>query len=355
VPEPEGSGRRPPPQRPLGSGAEARAREPIAAFAARRRPDWDALAQLLRKLDARRLELAEVEALDRLYRRAASDLARAQRDYAGTEVQRALNALCARAYARIYRTPRDRGAALRRFYRVELPALVQAERRFVLASAALLLLGVAVGALAVMAQPPGAETLVPEAVRQSVDEGEMWTDVLSLSPPEAVASRIATNNLAVVVATFAGGLLFGLGTGATLLFNGALLGAVGVYCARHGMLGRLLLFIGAHGPVELSVIVLAGAAGLMLANALLDPGDLPRGAHLQARGRRGAALVLGCAPFLALIGLVEGYVSPAPFLPGWAKVAAGAALGAALWGYLLLGGRGREARDATSSPEPRGR
>src|SRR5262249_36292327 len=88
----------------------------------------------------------------------------------------------------------------------------------------------------------------------------------------------------------------------------------------------------------------------MLADALLDPGDLPRGAHLQARGRRGVALVLGCAPFLALIGLVEGYVSPAAFIPGWLKLAAGAALGAALWGYLLLGGRAREVRATSGSP-----
>lgn len=324
--------------------------EPIAAFVARRRADWEELSGLLSKLDAGALQLPDVEALDRLYRRAAADLARAQRDYAGTDVQRALNQLCARAYARIYRTPRDLSAALRRFYRAELPALVRAERRFVIASAALLFGGVAVGALAVAAQPAGAEGLVPEAVRQSVDEGQMWTDVLSLSPPEAVASRIATNNLAVVAATFAGGLLFGLGTLAALVFNGVLLGAVGAYCARHGLLGRLLEFIGAHGPVELSVIVLAGAAGLMLADALLDPGDRSRGARLQERGRRGAALVLGCAPFLALIGLVEGYVSPAPFLPASLKLLLGAALGAALWGYLLLGGRAREARATSGSP-----
>jgi len=317
--------------------------EPLAAFVARRRADWEALSALLETLDSGRLSLPDVESLDRLYRRAAADLARAQLEYAGTDVHRALNQLCARAYARIYRSPRDRAAQLSRFYRRELPALVRAERRFVLASAALLWGGVAVGALAVAAQPAGGERLVPEAVRQSVDEGQMWTDVLSLSPPEAVASRIATNNLSVVVVTFAGGLLFGLGTVSVLAFNGVMLGAVAAYCARHGLLPRLLEFIGAHGPVELSVIVLAGAAGLMVADALVDPGERTRRARLQERGRRGAALVLGCAPFLALIGLVEAYVSPAAFLPGALKLGAGAALGAALWGYLLLGGKAPDA------------
>jgi len=324
--------------------------EPIASFVARRRPDWEALSALLSRLDGGRLELPEVEALDRLYRRAVADLSLARLEHPGTDAERALNQLCARAYARIYRAPRDRGAALRRFYASELPALVRAERRFVLLSAALLLGGVAVGALAVAARPEVAERLVPEAVRRSVEEGEMWTDVLSLAPPEAAASRLATNNLGVMAAAFAGGLLGGLGTAAVLVFNGVMLGAVGAHCARSGLLPRLLDFIFAHGFVELSVIVLAGAAGLMLADALLDPGDLSRGARLQERGRRGAALVLGCAPFMALCGLVEGYVSPAAFLPGPLKLLAGAALGAALWGYLLLGGRAKEGRATSGSP-----
>ena len=324
--------------------------EPIASFVARRRPDWEALSALLSRLDGGRLGLSEVEDLDRLYRRAAADLSAARLEYAGTEAERALNQLCARAYARIYRAPRDRIAALRRFYRSELPALVRAERRFVLLSAALLLGGVAAGAVAVAARPEAAGWLVPEGVRRSVDEGEMWTDLLSLVPPEAAASRIATNNLSVMVAAFAGGLLGGLGTVAVLVFNGVVLGAAGAYCARSGLLPRLLEFVCAHGFVELSVIVLAGAAGLMVADALLDTGDLPRGARVQARGRRGAALVLGCAPFLALCGLVEAYVSPAPFIPAPLKLLSGAALGAALWGYLLLGGRANEARATSGSP-----
>lgn len=310
--------------------------EPISTFVARRRPEWDALQALLERLDRRALGLEELEALDRLYRRSAADLARAQLQYPGTDVQRFLNQLCARAYARIYRTPKDRAAAVVRFFRRDLPALVRAELRYVAASAGLFAAGIALGALVVAVEPRGAELLVPAGVRDAVSERRMWTDdLLSVYPPSVAASAIATNNLTVTVMAFAGGLLAGLGTAFVLVNNGVLLGAVFAHCAQAGMAWPLVAFIGAHGPVELSVIVLAGAAGLMVGDALIDPGERPRGAHLQARGQRAVALVVGCAPFLALIGVVEGYVSPGDLFPGAVKLALGLGLGAALWTYLL--------------------
>jgi uncharacterized membrane protein SpoIIM required for sporulation len=313
--------------------------EPISSFVARRRTEWERLQALLGALDRRAVRLGDLESLDRLYRRTAADLARAQVQYPGTDAHRFLNQLCARAYARIYRTPRDRGAAVARFFRRELPALVRGELRYVAASAALFVAGIALGALVVAVEPRGAELLVPATVRDAVAERRMWTDdLLSVSPPSVAASAIATNNLTVTVAAFAGGLLAGLGTAFILVNNGVLLGAVFAHCAQAGMGWRLVAFVGAHGPVELSIIVLAGAAGLMVADALIDPGERPRGAHVQARGRRAVAMVLGCAPFLALIGVVEGYVSPGDLFPAAVKLLLGMGLGAAFWLYLVLTG-----------------
>ena len=73
--------------------------------------------------------------------------------------------------------------------------------------------------------------------------------------------------------------------------------------------------------------------------ALIDPGELPRGQALSLRGREAVKLVLGCAPFLALIGVVEGYVSPGSLFPTWVKAGLGLSLGALFWGYLLRAGR----------------
>ena len=317
---------------------------PLPAFVARRRPDWDALQGLLTRQREGKLRLEELRTLDVLYRRAAADLARAQTFYAGTDVHRFLNQLCAQAYAAIYQPPRERWAALRAFYRHELPRTLRANGLFVAASAGVFLLGVLLGAVVVWLQPRGAELLVPEHLREYIARKEMWTDgILTVAPPNAVASGIATNNLTVIIFTFASGLLLGLGTVFALLNNGVHLGSVAALCVHEGMGPKLLDFIAAHGPVELSIIVIAGGAGLMVGQALIDPGELPRSQALVLRGREAVKLVLGCAPFLALIAVVEGFVSPGDFFPSWLKGVLGLTLGSLLWLYLLRAGGTREA------------
>ncbi|MFP2934432.1 stage II sporulation protein M, partial [Pyxidicoccus sp. 3LG] len=244
-------------------------------------------------------------------------------------------------HAAIYQPPRERWPAVRALLPARVPRHPAARAARSWAPAPRCSgLGLLLGAAVVLWEPRGAELLVPESVRQYVAQGRMWTDdILSVAPPNSVASGIATNNLTVTIATFALGMLFGLGTLYMMVNNGVHIGAIAALCTREGMGLGLLDFIAAHGPVELSIIVIAGAAGLMVGQALIDPGELPRGQALALRGREAVKLVLGCAPFLALIGVVEGYVSPGSLFPTWVKAGLGLSLGTLFWVYLLRAGR----------------
>jgi hypothetical protein len=77
----------------------------------------------------------------------------------------------------------------------------------------------------------------------------------------------------------------------------------------------------------------------MVGQALIDPGDLPRGQALALRGKAAVKLVLGCAPFLAAIAMVEGFISPGSLFPTALKSALGLTLGVLFWSYLLRAGR----------------
>jgi uncharacterized membrane protein SpoIIM required for sporulation len=310
--------------------------ESPARFVQRRRPDWDALEQLLVRGERSALRLEEVEQLDRLHRRAASDLAHVQAHFPASDVERFLHQLLGRVITTLYRPPLEPGARLTRFYAETFPQALRAVLPQIGVSAGLFVLGLLLGAVVVLLEPRGAELLVPEHLRRAIAAGRLWTDdLLSVMPPSVAAGAIATNNLTVTIAAFATGLLAGLGTVFLLVNNGLMIGAVAAACARGGMLGALLDFIGAHGPVELSIIVIAGGAGLRLGQAVIAPGELPRGQALRLGAREGVTLVLGCAPFLAAIGVVEGFISPGALFPTWAKALLGVALGAAFWGYVL--------------------
>jgi len=102
--------------------------------------------------------------------------------------------------------------------------------------------------------------------------------------------------------------------------------------------------------------VLAGAAGLVLGHAVLEPGEWSRAEALRRRGRDAVLLALGAAPALAAIAVLEGYVSPGTWLPAGLKAALGLALAAAGWSYLLRSGapsagsaRARDARALSRS------
>src|SRR5205085_3462129 len=105
--------------------------------------------------------------------------------------------------------------------------------------------------------------------------GKTWTDIEPALRP-AMATLIFTNNIRVAFLAFAGGVLFGVGTAYVLVANGLLLGGVLGAAQYYGVAPLLWAFISPHGYIELTCIVIAGGAGLMLGDALLRPGLLRR-------------------------------------------------------------------------------
>ena len=107
----------------------------------------------------------------------------------------------------------------------------------------------------------------------------------TISP--TLAAEIFTNNIQVAFLAFAGGILFGLGTLYVLIQNGIMLGAVAGLAIGAGNGRPFFELVLAHGVLELSCIAVAGAAGLRLASAIVDPGTRTahgRVAHRSARG-----------------------------------------------------------------------
>lgn len=315
--------------------------EPLADFVSRRRPQWTRLEELLVALERKKADLAALSELDRLYRDTAADLALAQLAYGGTDVHRYLNNLSAKAYGSIYRAAPARMAAVKRFFARDFPQAVRDELAYFRLSVSLIALGALVGAFSVTWVPGGADLLVDDNLRSIVDNHQLWVDSADRVAPVEMAIAIFTNNLGVIFKAFAFGLTAGLLTVVVLGWNGIQLGALMAYCFQHGVGGRLLLFTAAHGWLELSIIALAGAAGLMVGHALLDPKELPRGEALRDRGKKAVQIVLGCAPFLIATGFVEGFVSPGNVVPAPLKIVLGLAICAAFWAYLLRAGSSR--------------
>jgi len=144
----------------------------------------------------------------------------------------------------------------------------------------------------------------------------------------------------ILIATVAyvGGILFTLPTIMILVSNGVQLGALFGLVAANGLGPGLFDFVIAHGVLELSIVVAAGASGLRMGWALVQPGPYSRGDALRQAANSAVVLLIGLGPLLVASGLIEGNLSPsdAPFP---LKLAVGLLTGVLFWGYLMLAGR----------------
>jgi uncharacterized membrane protein SpoIIM required for sporulation len=303
-----------------------------------RSESWRELDDLTRRAGRRagRLGGDGVLRLGELYRAAAADLALARRRWPGDPVVARLEDLVGRARHLVYAAPRRRFSGLR-FLATDYWRLV-AERPLLLGVSALLLFAPAVLAGGWALDDPGAAGgLVPDEYR-SVTEPRTTTD-LGFSPSEEAgfAAEIFTNNIRVTFVAFAGGMTAGLLTASVLLFNGVLLGTVAGLAWGAGNGEPFVELVAAHGILELSCIVVAGAAGLRLGWAIVAPGRLQRGTALQREAKRAVLIALGTAPWLVLAGLVEGFLTPSGLglVPA---LAIGLALGATYWALIAWRG-----------------
>jgi uncharacterized membrane protein SpoIIM required for sporulation len=120
------------------------------------------------------------------------------------------------------------------------------------------------------------------------------------------ASFLFTHNARVGMLCFALGFLAGAPVFLLLLTNGLLLGAFGALFAGRGLGAEFWAWVSPHGVTELLAVVLCSAGGLVLAQALVFPGRIPRLRNLALRGREAGVLLLGAVVMLLLAGLIQG-------------------------------------------------
>ncbi len=265
-----------------------------------------------------------------LYRQVAADLSVLRQDSTARAYAAHVNQLLARAHHIIYSGRKTNLRTLFLFLRDEYPALFQRQIGFVLASLGVSLAWGLLGAALTSARPEFMRHFVGPEMIATMERHEMWThSVVSVAP--MATSAIMTNNLSVSFVTFAGGIVFGLGTFFNLSVNGMLLGVVGAACHQYGMSVALWSFVAPHGALELPSIVIAGAAGFRLGYAMLFPGALRWKDSVAQGGIEATRLVSGIIPLLVIAGCLEGFFSPSE-APVWLKFT----VGGLLFSLLLL-------------------
>ncbi len=336
----------------------------LNAFVEERRPSWRRLEQLVARLEAagvtslatgdasketttegakipaHQRTVAAARELAHLYRAACADLIRARSETANAELIGYLNGLVGRAYAVIYRGRRFRLSSALRFVLVTFPRRVRARWGYVLAATAFFVAGLAFAWIAETYDPNAKHYFLPPqyaAVEDQIQNSPAAAGGTAMPPALnlVMSSQIMTNNISVSFGAFAAGGTAGVGTAGVLFYNGIILGDMAAIFQRHHLADGFWSLILPHGVIELTAIMIAGAAGFLIARAIVAPGDMGRRAALTLYGLEAVELAIGCALLLVPAGLIEGFITPQPGIPIAGKIGIGALTGVALIVYFV--------------------
>ena len=296
-----------------------------------------------------------------LYRSVSADLARATSYQISPAIVKDLRELTTRGYSQIYQgSRRQEWQALKDFYQYGFPAVVQQCWGYIAVATLIFIAGGAVGWWYAW-QDDSFMTLVlgkgfVEEVRSS---RELWTvSILGVEP--VASSGITINNILVSLFAIIGGVTTylpqvpiitppGASTVYMMGFNGLMIGCVSALVAQVNLAYDLWAFIFPHGALELPAIFFAGGAGLLLAKAILAPGQYRRLDALKLHGLQAAKLIYGIVPMLVIAGAIEGFLSPQPWIPNGLKYLVGTVLFVSLVQYCR---RQRPVENITAEPSP---
>jgi len=241
-----------------------------------------------------------------------NDLGYAKTFYPNSRVTQYLNGLASRTYLGIYKNKKEESSRILRFWKTELPLVVRKYRREILYSFIIFTLFAVLGAFSAAHD----ETFVRgvlgdryvEMTEDNIAKGDPF-GVYKSGDPFGMFLRIAINNIKVSFMVFVAGLFVSIGAVWMLFRNGVMLGAFQYYFFAKGLGLKSILVIWIHGTLEISSIIIAGAAGLILGNSILFPGTHRRIDSLKRGAKDGLKFMIGLVPVFIIAAFLEGFVT----------------------------------------------
>jgi uncharacterized membrane protein SpoIIM required for sporulation len=287
------------------------------AFLKLNEPKWKKFEELLSKGTAKQPDL-----LAELYVEVTEDLSYAKTHYPESTTSRYLNALALRFHQAIYKNKKEAKGRFANFWKYELPLLFYAHHKQLLYSFIIFFIACVIGALSAAYDDTFVRLILgdsyvnmtlkniengdPLGVYKSMDSGYMFM-------------AITWNNIKVSFFAFILGIFLSFGTGYMLFSNGVMLGSFQYFFYSKGLLLTSVLTIWIHGTLEISAIVIAGCAGLVMGNSILFPGTYSRLESFKKGARQGLKITVGLIPIFIVAGFLESYVTRLTEMPSFVK------------------------------------
>lgn len=282
---------------------------------------------------------ASPDQLADLFVQVADDLSYARTFFPDSRATAYLNSLALRSHHAIYRNRREKKGRIWTFWREEVPLALYRSRRELFYALLIFLLSATVGALSAAHDESFARMILGDGYVNMTLENIRNGDPMAVYKGDGELEmffRIGLNNIIVALKTFAFGIIASFGTAWILFNNGVMLGSFQYFFYQQGLLSESALVVWIHGTIEISSIVVAGAAGFAMGNGILFPGTYSRKAAFQRGAKRGMTVVIGMIPFFVVAAFLESFVTRYTDMPlPLSLLIIGGSLALVIWYFAL--------------------
>ena len=240
------------------------------------------------------------------------DLGYAKTFYPGSQVTRYINGQASKIYLTIYKNRKEENNRLVTFWKYDLPLTIRRHHISILFSFILFVLFFAVGFFSSIHDPGFVRDVLGDSYVDMTEDNIADGNPLGVySHGNAVLAwlGIMINNITVSFMYFVKGLAFGVLTILSLVKEAIRLGAFEYmfFSKGYGLQSAMGVLI--HGLLELTAIIIACGAGIVLGKSFLFPGTIKRLDSLKNGAKDGVKIVVGLVPVFIVAALFEGFVT----------------------------------------------
>ncbi|RZL37409.1 MAG: stage II sporulation protein M, partial [Pedobacter sp.] len=258
------------------------------------------------------MQLANPDELADRFTEITNDLAYSKTFYPNSKTTAYLNGLASKLHRSVYKNKKEKSNRFVYFWKAELPLLFLEHKKQVIYSLAFFLVSCAIGAISAKYDDTFIRLILGDGyvnmTNDNISKGDPF-GVYKQANPFLMFMQIGANNIFVSLYTFVLGIIFSFGSIVSLFRNGIMLGSFQYFFFSKGLGIQSVLVIWIHGTLEISAIVLAGAAGLVLGNSMLFPKTFTRKASILKGAKDGLKMVLGLVPIFIVAAFLESFIT----------------------------------------------
>jgi len=289
-----------------------------AAFVKKNKEKWQLFEDALYKKTS-----LSPDRLSDLYVELTDDLSYAKTFYPKGNTLIYLNSIASIAHQKIYKTKKENKNRIISFFKTEFPLLFYKHQKQLLIAFSVFAFFTLAGAFSSANDIDFVRLILGDSyvnmTLENIEKGDPMA-VYKKANEVDMFIGITLNNIKVAMYAFILGMLFSVGTLYIMMQNGIMLGSFLYFFYDKGLLWESSRTIWIHGTIEISVIIIAGCAGLVLGNGLLFPKTYSRLESFKKSMKDGLKIMVSTIPFFIIAGFLEGFVTRHTEMPDWLAI-----------------------------------